>query len=151
MHRKTFCLCFGLAFAVSFFTILLTPLTSRAQSTGNQSAQSEPVPVVDGGLGQCSVEFTTIGPDNKPVKAATIRVRIAYGFLGAHRLDLEVGTNSDGKARFEGLPSNLKNALLFRASKETLRGAAAVDPAKECTAKHTLVMEKSRDTEGDTQ
>src|SRR6266550_2496219 len=51
-----------------------------------------------------------------PVYAAKIKVHIAYGFMSAHKLDLEVGTNSDGKARFTGLPDHLKRGLFFEAS-----------------------------------
>src|SRR5881397_866538 len=73
------------------------------------SAQSPEKPaVVDGGLGHCSLEVTVLGPDSKPVYAASVKVHIAYGFGGFHKLDLEVGTNSEGKARFTGLPSRVR-------------------------------------------
>lgn len=124
------------------FSLVLTP-TSRAQQ--NQAAKTNPIPSISAEMGNCSVVFTVLTSGNKPVSDAKIQVRISYGFLGAHRLDLEVGTNVDGKARFEGLPSNLKRALFFRAYKEKLRGTAAFDPAKTCTGEHTIVMTPARD------
>ncbi len=44
----------------------------------------------------------------KPIYAAIVHVRIRYGFMGVKRMDLEVGTNSDGQARVEGLPAKGK-------------------------------------------
>jgi len=57
-------------------------------------AQSENVPVIQGGAGPCSIELTVRGADGKPVYAATVKVHIKYGFGGMRRLDLEAGTNS---------------------------------------------------------
>jgi hypothetical protein len=111
----------------------------------SHAAKPNPIPSISADMGNCSVLFTALTSDNKPVSDAKIRVRISYGFMGARRLDLEVGTNVDGKARFEGLPSNLKRALFFRAYKDKLRGTAAFDPAKTCTGEHTIVMTPARD------
>src|SRR5579862_5294141 len=58
------------------------------------------VPVMDGGAGPCSLELTVTGPDGKPVYAADVKVHINYGFGGFHKLDLEAGTNADGKLKF---------------------------------------------------
>jgi hypothetical protein len=109
----------------------------------NQAAEAKTIPSVDGGAGQCSVDFTVRDSAGKPVYGANIRVHIAYGFMGLHKLDLEVGTNADGKARFQGLPSKVKDVLFFRASKGDLTGSASYDPAQECTAKHDIVLEKA--------
>jgi hypothetical protein len=59
--------------------------------------------------------------DGKPVYAATIKVHIKYGFGGMRRLDLEAGTNSDGKVKFAGLPDRVQRPPLeFHASKDQL-------------------------------
>jgi hypothetical protein len=47
--------------------------------------------------GVCSLEVTVLGPDSKPVYAASVKVHIAYGFGGFHKLDLEVGTTPMAK------------------------------------------------------
>jgi len=99
---------------------------------------------VDGGLGRCSLEITILGPDSKPVYAATVTVHIAYGFGGFHKLDLEVGTNSEGKAKFTGLPSRVRRPPLeFDASKDDLSGTLEYDPATQCVAMQKITLQKT--------
>ena len=78
--------------------------TSPAHPTPS-APSSEKIPVMDGAAGPCSIELTVIGADNKPAYAATVKVHIDYGFGGFHKLDLEAGTNSDGKVKF---PTEIK-------------------------------------------
>lgn len=98
------------------------------------------VPTVDGGAGPCSVEFTATDTNGAPVSNAQIAVHIEYGFLGAHKLDLQVATDSRGKARFVGLPDKTDSALFFEATKGSLRGVATDDPNTECEARHGIYM-----------
>jgi len=99
--------------------------------------------VVDGGLGRCSLEVTVLGPDSKPVYGASVKVHIAYGFGGFHKLDLEVGTNAAGKAKFTGLPSRVRRPPLeFDATKDDLSGSLNYDPATECVAAHNITLQK---------
>jgi len=107
-------------------------------------AQSPDKPaVVDGGLGRCSLEVTVLGPDSKPVYAASVKVHIAYGFGGFHKLDLEVGTDAAGKAKFTGLPSRVRTPPLeFDATKDDLSGTLNYDPATECVAAHNITLQK---------
>jgi hypothetical protein len=116
-------------------------VAARGQSAGTQ-AQPQPVPAVDGGLGPCSVEFTTADGNGNVIGGATLRLHLAYGFAGVRRLDLEVTTNTDGKARFTGLPDNLKKGLFFRGFKDEREGTAFYEPKKNCQGKHTMVLEK---------
>lgn len=113
-------------------------------TTGYSQSQPAPatpaVPTISAELGSCSVQFTVQDGAGKPVSGATMRVRIAYGFMSVRKLDLETSTSSEGKVRFEGLPGNLRRALFFRASKDKLEGTAFYDPAKNCSAQHTIVM-----------
>lgn len=100
--------------------------------------------VADGGLGRCSLEVTVLGPDSKPVYGASVKVHIAYGFGGFHKLDLEVGTNADGKAKFTGLPERVRRPPLeFDATKDDLSGTLNYDPATECVAAHNISVQKS--------
>lgn len=112
--------------------------------TYSLTAQSSDKPaVVDGGLGRCSLEVTVIGPDSKPVYAANVRVHIAYGFGGFHKLGLEVGTDAAGKAKFTGLPSRVRRPPLeFDATKDDLSGTLNYDPATECVAAHKITLQK---------
>lgn len=122
-----------------FILVLATPLLSRAQ------AQNENVPVIQGGAGPCSIELIVRGADGKPVYAATVKVHIKYGFGGMRRLDLEAGTNSDGKVKFAGLPDRVQRPPLeFHASKDEVTGVAVFDPSTECKANREIALEKSK-------
>jgi hypothetical protein len=112
--------------------------------TAAQTAQADPksIPVVDGGIGPCSADVTITDAVNAPVYAAKIKVHIAYRFGSFHKLDLEVGTNADGKARFTGLPDRLKRGLFFEASEGERAGSAFDDPMKTCTAQFTIMLQK---------
>ena len=113
-------------------------------SSISQTPQPDPksVPVIDGGIGDCSADFTVNDPADAPVYAAKIKVRIAYGFMYARKLDLEVGTNVDGKARFTGLPDRVKHGLFFEASEGDRTASAFDDPATTCKTQFTLVLRK---------
>jgi hypothetical protein len=124
--------------------LVAAPLLSGLLSAQRQS-HNEKVPVMDGGAGPCSLELTVIGADGKPAYAATVKVHLAYGFGGIRRLDLEAGTNSDGKVKFTGLPAKVhRPPLEFHASKDEFEGVVAYDPLTECQAKHDLTLEKSK-------
>jgi hypothetical protein len=119
--------------------VVAIPLLSEAQS------HNEKVPVIQGGAGPCSLELTVMGADGKPAYAATVKVHIAYGFGAMRRLDLEAGTNSDGKVKFTGLPRRVaRPPLEFHASKDEFEGVAAFDPSTECQAKHDVTLGKSK-------
>src|SRR5579862_352462 len=107
-----------------------------------QTPDPHSVPVVDAGVGQCSADFTITDTDNKPIYAAKVKVHISYGFAGARKLDLEVGTNVDGKARFTTLPDRLKHGLFFEASVGERTGSAFDDVNKTCQAQFTIALRK---------
>jgi hypothetical protein len=123
------------------FVALAVPLLSQAQTP----TTNEKVPTIDGNAGPCSIELTVKGTDGKPVYAATIKVHIKYGLGGMRRLDLEAGTNSDGKARFAGLPDRVQRPPLeFHASKDEFTGVATFDPSTECQVRHDITLEKPK-------
>src|SRR5450755_4606062 len=125
--------------------LVAAPLLSLAQAP----APNEKVPVMDGGAGPCSLELTVRGADGKPVYAATVKVHIKYGFGGMRKLDLEAGTNADGKVKFAGLPDRVQRPPLeFQASKDELAGDATFDPSAECQAKRDITLEKSKAPDG---
>ena len=109
---------------------------------------SSQVPVMDGGAGPCSLELTIHDVDAKPVYAATVKVHVAYGFGGVRKLDLEAGTNADGKVKFTGLPARVRRPPLeFHISKDKLEGLATYDPAIECDAKRGITATTRKDHE----
>jgi hypothetical protein len=124
------------------FLAVTFSLCAHSQTRPAAHPDSKSVPVVDGGIGACSADFTVNDPAGAPVYAAKINVHIAYGFMYARRLDLEVGTNVDGKARFSGLPDRVKHGLFFEASEGDRSAEAFDDPATTCKAQFTLVLRK---------
>lgn len=107
-----------------------------------QAPDPHSVPSVDGGVSTCSADFTINDADNKPVYAAKVKVHIAYGFASVRKLDLEVSTNVDGKARFTGLPDRLKHGLLFEASEGDRIGNAFDDVNKTCQTQLVITLRK---------
>lgn len=126
----------SIAFALAMLSLPFLP----AQTS--PPVDPKTVPVIDGGIGPCSADFTITDATGAPVYDAKVRVHIAYRFLNAHKLDLEVGTNAAGKARITGLPAKIKQGLLFHASEGSREGSAFDDPAKTCQAELTIVLEK---------
>ncbi len=123
--------------AVLCAVLLAAPVLSVAQSA------DEKIPVIQGGAGPCSIELTVRGVDGKPVYATTIKVHIKYGFGGLRRLDLEAGTNAEGKVKFAGLPDRVQRPPLeFHASKDELTGVATFDPFTECQGKRDIALVK---------
>jgi len=108
-----------------------------------QKPDPKSIPVIDGGIGPCTADFTITDTENKPVYLAKIKVHIAYGFMSTHKLDLEVSTNFDGKARFTGLPDRVKRGLFFEASESDRTGNAFDDPTKTCQAQLAITLRKS--------
>ena len=78
-----------------------------------------------------------------PVYNAKIRVHIAYGFLHLRKLDLKIGTDSDGEARFEGLP-NKGRALQFQAAEGDREGSASYKLTQTCGLDRTPIVLRDR-------
>jgi len=127
------------------FALLAVVVSISAFSQTSAPPDPKSVPVIDGGIGPCSADFTVTDAAGSPVYAAKIKVHIAYGFMSARKLDLEIGTNADGKARFIGLPDRLKHGLYFHASEGDLTGEAFGDPANTCKAQFTITLQKKND------
>jgi hypothetical protein len=122
--------------------LLSLPAPVISQTGTNSTADSKAIPSIDGSIGPCSAEFTVTDASGAPVYAAKISVHIAYGFMNVRKLDLELGTNADGKARFIGLPDRLKHGIYFHASEGDRSGEAFDDPANTCKAEFTIKLEK---------
>jgi hypothetical protein len=131
--------------AIAFLMIGVTLAIDAQSQQPTQLQKPDDIPVTDGTSGPCSIEFSVTDSDGKPVYAARIDVHLAYGAFGAHKLDMGVYTNAQGKARFTGIPAKVrKPPIEFNAKKDDLVGVATMDPATECQAKHEIVMDKKR-------
>jgi hypothetical protein len=135
-------------FSACSLSILLLSASLATSAETQPSAQAQPssdVPVTDGASGDCSIDFNVTDSEGKPVYAARIDVHLAYGFAGAHKLDMGVYTNAEGKARFTGIPLRVrKPPIEFRAKKDDLIGLATMDPLTDCHAKHDIVLAKEK-------
>ena len=127
--------------AIPIFALaILSVAISAAQS--NSKVDPHTVPVIDGAIGPCSADFTVTDAAGAPVYDSKIRVHIAYGFMNTHKLDLEVGTNIDGKASVAGLPDKIKHGFYFHVSHDDRTGEAFDDPANTCKAKFSITLQK---------
>jgi hypothetical protein len=115
---------------------------AAAQKNAAEQKEAHTVPVLDGGIGSCTADITVTDANNAPVYAATIKVHIAYGFANARKLDLQLGTNVDGKARFTGLPDKIKHGFYFRAAEGDREGEAFDDPTTTCKAQLPITIRK---------
>jgi hypothetical protein len=125
-----------------FVLALLTLVLSSTAISQATPPDPKAVPVLDGAAGPCSADFTITEATGAPVYAAKVSVHVAYRFGGFHKLDLELGTNADGKARFTGLPDRVKRGLTFHATEGDRTGEAFVDPATTCKAQFTITLQK---------
>ena len=95
--------------------------------------------MIDARLGGCSADFTVKDAAGKPVYNAVVHVRIRYGLMGVKRMDLEVGTNSDGKARVVGLPTKAR-PLVFDISRGDAKASVTQDLTASCRAIHEIEL-----------
>jgi hypothetical protein len=133
---------------LSLCTTFLFAAQNQQPAQSQQSTQSpnpNDIPVTDGTSGPCSIEFNVTSTDGKPVFAALINVHMAWGFMGAHKLDMGVYTNAQGKAKFTGIPVKVRfPPIEFNAKKDNLVGVATMVPQQECQAKHDIVLDKEK-------
>jgi hypothetical protein len=123
--------------------LLLVAIVLLAAAAPDRVLRAAPVdvPVIKGDLGPCSADFVVIDSNNKPIYDAKVHVTILFGFMNKRKSDLEIGTNSDGKARIEGLPDKLKKPPLeFKIQGGDLRKSVTQDPATDCHASFSVQL-----------
>ena len=101
---------------------------------------SPQVPVVDGGIGSCRADFHVKDEAGKPIYNANIKVTLKYGFFSVRKTVLEIGTNSDGRARFTGLPDMPKKPLEFEIKSGTVSKSVTDDPSANCNANFEVTL-----------
>jgi hypothetical protein len=112
---------------------------------GAQSLAGNPVdvPSISGSMGPCTADFTVVDSSNKPIYDAKIQVKMNYGFMSKRKTDLEIGTNSDGRARMEGLPEKLKKPPMeFTIRSGDATKSVTNDPAAECHPTFAVTLGK---------
>ena len=114
----------------------LVPILCEATTTGD----SPEVPVVDAGLGSCRADFLVKDGTDKPIFNAKISLTIKYGFLSKRKSEVEIGTNSDGKARVTGLPNLPKRPLDFSIKSGDVTTTVTDDPSTNCNAVFNVTL-----------
>ena len=121
---------------LQFFCVVLMLMIAGAGFAGDQAK----VATVDAGLGSCKADFTVKDGSGKPLYNSKIGVLIKYGFMNMRKTDLEAYTNSDGQARFTGLPNFTKKPLEFNISSGTVSKTVADDPVGVCNAVFNVTL-----------
>ena len=122
------------------FTRLIWAIVLFVLCTPVVANNSPDIPVVDGGIGPCGADFHVTDDAGKPIYNAKIHVTLKYGFFNVRKTELEVGTNSDGKARFTGLPETPKKPLEFEIKSGTVSKSVTDDPSTNCSATYDVTL-----------
>jgi DNA-binding beta-propeller fold protein YncE len=109
------------------------------QAPAPQGAAKPDLAVISARLGTCSADFTVTDAAGAPVYAAAVHVRIRYGFMSLKRMDLEVGTDSGGKARVEGLPEKAK-PLVYDITKDNRKATVEQDLSSTCLGTYQVFL-----------
>jgi hypothetical protein len=97
------------------------------------------LPVLDAKLGGCTADFTVKNAAGAPVYPALIHVQVRYGPLNVKRMDLEVGTNVEGKARVTGLPDKARR-MTWDITKDDKKTVVDQDVEKTCQGKFEVTL-----------
>lgn len=120
--------------------LIITFALALASLTQVPAKPVPPTAVLKAALGGiCTADFAVKDAGGKAVYAAMIHVRVRYGFMSVKRADLEVGTDSDGKARIEGLPEKAR-PLMYDIKKNGLEGSAEQNVEEKCQAKFEVTI-----------
>ena len=120
--------------------IVLILSFSRSSFSVPQAPNPADVPVVKGGAGSCTADFVLKDSSGKAIYNAKIEILIKYGFMGLHKLDATTPTNVDGKARFEGLPEQIKGTAEFQITHADQSKSLPFDPQSDCHPHHEVVL-----------
>jgi hypothetical protein len=124
--------------AVTIAQAATPPAAPPPQAAAPQASGPER-PVLDARLGGCTADFTVKNPAGAPVYTAVIHVQVRYGPLSVKRMDLEVGTNSEGKARVKGLPDKAK-LMTWDITKDDKKTVVDQDVEKTCQGKFEVTL-----------
>jgi hypothetical protein len=118
--------------------ILMVLAGSLAPLPGGQKQPD--IPTVNAGIGSCRADFNVTDGAGKPLYNAKIDITIKYGFMNMRKAQLEAPTNTNGQARFTGLPNFSKKPLEFVISSGTVSKTETDDPAANCNAVYNVTL-----------
>jgi hypothetical protein len=126
--------------ASRFACVLILIGTASFCARNARAADQPDVPTVNADIGSCRADFTVKDGSGKPVYNAKINITIKYGFMNLHKAQLEAPTNTNGQARFTGLPNFSKKPLNFVISSGTVSKSVSDDPTTNCSAKFDVTL-----------
>jgi hypothetical protein len=120
--------------------VMAVLMVCAAAFLGAQAAPTNPVTEISADLGPCSAEFHITDMAGNGIYNANIHTLIRYGFMSKRKLELDAGTNSDGRARFIKLPAELKKPVEFTVSNGADRAVRNYDPAADCHVQYDVPL-----------
>ena len=119
-------------------TLLKLPLVLALTSSFALAADA---PSISADLGPCSARFT-VTDGSKPIYDAKVRTRIKYGSFGIRKLDLEIGTDANGKADVLKLPNVTNQPIAFEVVKGDISRTVLFDSSQKCEASYNVALRK---------
>lgn len=104
------------------------------------SAIAADAPKISADLGSCSADFHVVDATAKPIYNARIHTLVRSGAFGIHKLDLEIHTDSDGRASIVNLPEVAKRPITFDVSNGSATTSLPYDPTQQCKAKFEVTL-----------
>jgi len=98
------------------------------------------VPKISADLGSCSADFHVVDGTGKPIYNARVHTLVRSGAFGIHKLDLEIRTDSDGRASVINLPEVPKRPIVFDISNGSATTTLPYDPTQQCKAKFDVTL-----------
>jgi hypothetical protein len=131
---------------LAVFVVVLVPPFARGFFAESQAPSTPEIPVAKGGAGSCSADFVVRDSAGKGVYDAKIGIQVQYGFFGARKLGLTIGTNYEGKARMEGLPEKIKNPSEFKITHAGQNKSVPFDPLTNCHSQNEVTLAEGQGT-----
>lgn len=97
-------------------------------------------PKISADLGSCSADFHVVDGSSKPVYNARIHTLVRSGAFGIHKLDLEIRTDSDGRASIINLPDVPKRPITFDISNGSATTTLPYDPTQQCKGNFEVTL-----------
>jgi hypothetical protein len=98
------------------------------------------IPQVSADVGPCTAAFTVTDAAQKPLYDAKIKTIVRHGFMSKRKVELEIGTDANGKARFTGLPHEVKKPIEFSVRYKDVMKTITHDPATNCHANFDVAL-----------
>jgi hypothetical protein len=106
----------------------------------SMTAMATDAPKISAELGSCSADFHVTDAAAKPIYNASVHTLVRSGAFGLRKLDLEIRTDSDGRASITGLPEVPKRPIVFDISNGALTSSVPFEPDKRCKAQFEVTL-----------